>query len=111
MPNYNQAPILKFDIPKEKGSNYYELPQKLMDKIFEQIGTSSAQLRIMIVLIGTKPGFAVSEQWMLERTGMSHSSYMKARKQLMDIGWITLEKNDSKNSNNIVVNFKTICGT
>lgn len=111
MPNYNQAPILKFDKPKEKGNNYYELPQKLMDKIFDEIGTSSAQLRIMVVLIGTKPGFGVSEQWMLDRTKMSHSSYMKARKQLIDKGWITLEKDEEKNSNNIIVNFKTIGGT
>lgn len=42
MPNYNQAPMLKFDIPKEKGNNYYELPQKLMDKVFAELGNSSA---------------------------------------------------------------------
>lgn len=106
MPNYNQAPILKFDIPKEKGTNYYELPQKLMDIIFKKLGNSSAQLKIMIVLIGTKPGFAVSEQWMLERTGLSQPSYIKARKALIDIGWITLEKRET-----IKVNFEAISTT
>lgn len=61
MPNYNQAPILKFDIPKDKGKNYYELPQNLMDIIFAESGNSSAQLKVMIVLIGTKSGFSISE--------------------------------------------------
>lgn len=74
-----------------------------MDKIFKKLGNSSAQLRIMIVLIGTKPGFAISEQWILDRTNLSQPSYIKARQALIDIGWITLEKGKS-----IKVNFSTI---
>lgn len=106
MANFNHAPILSFDKPKEKGTNYYELPQKLMDIIFKKLGNSSAQLRIMIVLIGTKPGFGISEQWMLERTGLSQPSYIKARKALVDMGWITLEKRET-----IKVNFEAISAT
>lgn len=74
-----------------------------MDKIFKKLGNSSAQLRIMIVLIGTKPGFAISEQWILDRTNLSQPSYIKARQALIDIGWITLEKGKS-----IKVNFSVI---
>lgn len=103
MANFNHAPILSFDIPKEKGTNYYELPQKLMDIIFKKLGNSSAQLKIMIVLIGAKPGFGISEQWMLERTGLTTSSYSRARANLINMGWISLEKNKK-----ITVNFKAI---
>lgn len=106
MANYNQAPILRFDIPKEKTGNYYELPQKLIDEVFKKLGNSSAQLKIMIVLIGTKPGFAISEQWILNRTGLSHTSYINARKSLAELGWITLDKNKS-----LTVNFQAIADT
>lgn len=77
-----------------------------MDIIFKKLGNSSAQLRIMIILIGTKPGFGISEQWMLERTGLSQPSYIKARKALADMGWITLEKRET-----IKVNFEAIGAT
>lgn len=103
MANLQQAPILQFDIEKPEGSNnFYKLPQQLMDAVFAGLGNSSAQLRIMIVLIGTKPGFGISEEWMLQRTSLLHASYMTARKALADKGWITLEKGV------IRVNFKTI---
>lgn len=103
MANLQQAPILQFDIEKPEGSNnFYKLPQQLMDAVFAGLGNSSAQLRIMIVLIGTKPGFGVSEEWILQRTSLLHSSYITARKALVDKGWITLEKGI------IRVNFKTI---
>ena len=93
MANLQQAPILQFDIEKPEGSNnFYKLPQQLMDAVFAGLGNSSAQLRIMIVLIGTKPGFGVSEEWILQRTSLLHSSYITARKALVDKGWITLEK-------------------
>ena len=102
MPNLDQAPKLVFDIPKDKGNQYYELPQKLMDIIFAELGNSSAQLRIMIVLIGTKPDFGVSEKWICDRTGLLPASYKTARKQLVKRGWLTHE--DGK----IIVNFKNI---
>lgn len=103
MANLQQAPILQFDIEKPEGSNnFYKLPQQLMDAVFAGLGNSSAQLRIMIVLIGTKPGFGVSEEWILQRTSLLHSSYITARKALVDKGWITLEKGV------IRVNFRTI---
>lgn len=105
MSNYNQAPILEFDVPKDKGNNYYELPQKLMDKIFADLGNSSAQIRIMIVLVGTKPGFAVSEKWICDRTGLKDASYKNARKELVKRGWLSHESSKS-----IKVNFKKILG-
>lgn len=104
MANFNQAPILSFDKPKEKSKVFYNLPQDITDVIFSELGNSSAQIRIMIVLIGTKPGFSISEKWMLERTGLTHSSYISARSALCKKGWLTLDKN----SKNLRVNFNEI---
>lgn len=63
-----------------------------MDIIFNELGNKSAQLRIMIVLLGTKPdSFSVSDKWICERTGLLHPSYIKARKELVNKGWLTLK--------------------
>lgn len=103
MANYKQAPILTEDMPKNRGTSYYELPQDIMDIICNELGNSSAQLRVMLVLIGTKPGFAVSEKWMLKRTGLQSASYSKARTALIQKGWLTLDPGKS-----LKINYKTI---
>ena len=54
MANFKQAPELKFTGQKPEGQ-YYAIPQSLADIIFNELGNSSAQLRIMMVLIGTPP--------------------------------------------------------
>lgn len=100
------APVLAFKGFKIRGEEDYQsyiIPQELADIIFNTLGNSSAQIRIMIVLCGTKPGFAVSEDWILKRTGLSHSPYIAARKALADIGWIDFEPYKS-----ITVNFDMI---
>ncbi len=89
MNTLQQAPILLHKGEKNLGKQYYALPQELMDTIFTQLGNSSAQLRIMIVLIGTKPNdFRISQKWMLERTGLTERSYQRARDELEKRGWI-----------------------
>lgn len=84
-----QAPILKFNGNKERGeANFYKLPQECADIVFNVLGNASAQLRVMMVLIGTKPGFGISQEWLLKRTGLSEKSYINARKELVKRGWI-----------------------
>ena len=90
MANYNQAPTLKFNGHKNKGQ-FYQIPQDLADIIFNELGNSSAQLRIMMVLLGTKEGFNISDKWICERTGLKHPSYINARKALVNKGWLTHE--------------------
>ena len=104
MPNYNQAPELKHNgVKKQKDTQFYQIPQDLADIIFNELGNSSAQLRIMMVLIGTKEGFKVSEQWMLDRTGLQHASYINARRALVNRGWLSLDAASS-----ITVNYDVI---
>lgn len=104
MSNLKQAPTLKHNGTKSSGQ-FYALPQDLMDIVFNQLKDKSAQLRIMIVLIGTKPGFKVSEQWILDRTGLQHASYITARKKLIEMGWLTLDA-----ATTITVNINAIYG-
>ena len=84
-----KAPILIHNGSKKVGVQYYALSQQLMDIIFKELGNASAQLRIMIVLIGTKPNFGVSQQWILDRTGLGERSYINARNELIKRGWLS----------------------
>ena len=51
-------------------------------------------MKIMWVLLGTAGdgSFRVSEKWIQERTGMSQQAYNRARKALVERGWLRLEK-------------------
>lgn len=107
MANYNQAPKLHHNVDKNDliaacDNNFYAIPQILGDIINHQLAHSSAQMRIMYVLIGTKEGFGLSEQWMLDRTGLTHSRYIEARNNLKKRGWIIHEKG------NITVDYAAI---
>lgn len=101
----NKAPILAHNGNKkrEEIELYYQIPQALADAIFSVLGNSSAQLRIMLVLIGTKPGFGISQKWILKRTGLKEKSYIEARKALVARGWLTHTEYDS-----IIVNIDKI---
>lgn len=90
----------------EATNQSYILPQKLADVIFNELGNSSAQLRIMMVLCGTKEGFYISNEWMTQRTGLSQQSYSNALKLLEKRGWIT-----HKAYNNITINYDVIFDT
>lgn len=105
MANYRQAPELEHNGDKnlKKDKYFYQYPMALADIVFRELGNSSAQLRIMLVLIGTAPGFKVSEQWILDRTGLVQSSYSRARTALIEKGWITLDE-----AKTIAVNFNEI---
>ena len=109
MPN-NLAPVLKhkgekvISADKEKNTMpFYYLPQDLMDELFSQLQDKSAQLRLMIVLIGTKPGFSISESWICQRTGLKRQSYERARAALVEAGYL-----DHKQAKYITVNLDKI---
>lgn len=47
------------------------------------------QLKVMMVLMCTMPGRSVSVSYMLDHTGINRpSAYFKARKELVDKGWL-----------------------
>ena len=79
------------------------IPQRLADIIFNVLGNSSAQIKIMMVLCGTKEGFFISGKWMRSRTGLSPQSYSAALKKLVKRGWVS-----HRNYQTIRVNFDKI---
>ena len=94
MPNYKQAPKLYHNKSNYNSKNYYNLPQELMDYVFQQLdGKCGNQIKLMTVLLGTlgDGSFGVSEKWICERTGMVQQTYNTARKALVERGWIYLE--------------------
>lgn len=94
MPNYKQAPKLYHNKDQFKDKNFYQLPQELMDRVFNEIdGRSGNQIKLMTVLLGTlgNGSFGVSEKWICDRTGMVQQTYNTARKALVEKGWIYLE--------------------
>ena len=94
MPNYNQAPKLYHLKDAFKSNNFYQLPQGVMDKVFQKLsGREGNAIKLITVLLGTlgNGSFGVSEAWICERTGMEHSTYIRARNNLRDKGWIVLE--------------------
>ena len=94
MPNYKQAPKLYHNKDNFKSKNFYNLPQELMDCVFQQLdGKCGNQIKLMTVLLGTLGDgtFGVSEAWICDRTGMIQQTYNTARKALVERGWIYLE--------------------
>lgn len=69
---------------------FWQLPQDLMTIIFNTLGNSSAQIRLMCYLIGTKDGFDLNSKEIQKRTGLNHASYLRARKGLEERGWIEI---------------------
>ena len=94
--NYKQAPRLihsgkKFVNPNDR---FWQLPQVLMSNIFNELnGKSGNQIKLMCLLIGTAGdcNFRVSTKWVLEQTGMDETGYKRARKELIERGWLIHE--------------------
>lgn len=80
----------------------YKISQVIMDILFQQLKEETEQLRIMIVLIGSEENISITEQWMLNRTGLDSLSYNKALKQLEEKEFITITKEK------IIVNLSNI---
>ena len=92
--NFKQAPKL-YHSGKKKQGIFYQLPQDLIDIVFNKLdGKNGNQIKLMCVLLGTQGNgsFGVSEKWICERTGMVQQTYNKARKALIDRGWLKLEE-------------------
>lgn len=103
--NKQQAPKLAFKGNKfNKTKGFYQIPQELGDIICKTFARQPAPLRLMLVLIGTDPGFGLAEKWIVERTGLTHAAYIKTKDLLEEMGWIHCEKGK------IEVDFDTIYG-
>lgn len=103
--NTKQAPKLAFNGEKFNNTKgFYQIPQEAADVIFKTFARQPAFLRLILVLIGTEPGFGLSLKWVLERTGMTQKTYYETRDALADMGWLICE-NDQ-----VIVNYDKIYG-
>jgi len=107
MTNFRRAPKLYHTGTKEP-KDFYKLPQRLMDCVFNDLnGKQGNQIKLITVLLGTKGdgGFGVSEKWICARTGMDQPNYVRARKALIQKGWLKME------AGKLYVNFEAILNT
>lgn len=91
---HKQAPLLYHNKEAYSYGNYYQLPQGITDKIFKSLdGRNGSQLKLMLVLLGTigNGTFRVSQKWVEDHTGLSQPAYVRARKALIDRGWLVLD--------------------
>lgn len=93
---FRTAPRLYFSEPKDDrcgSDNFYMLPQELMTAVMSGItGNCLNQLKLMILLLGTKEGFALSEDFVLKKLRITQQAYLKARKALVEKHWISIQK-------------------
>lgn len=106
MPNLNQAPELVYNGNKDQKSKgwgkairTHELESAIMCGLGDR---DFAMMKIMLFLTGNAPGFLIAEKTICDRCNISEVGYKKARKKLIDMGWLSLK--DSK----IIVNFDNI---
>ena len=103
--NKKQAPKLVFNGNKfNQNRGFYQIPQEAADIIFKEFARQPAFLRLMLVLVGTEPGFGLSLKWVLERTGMTQKTYYETRDKLEEMGWLTCEDNQ------VIVNYDKLYG-
>ena len=94
--NYRQAPRLVHKGKKlvNPTDRFWQLPQVLMSNIFNELnGKCGNQIKLMCLLIGTagNGSFRVSTKWVLDQTGMDETGYKRARKELIERGWLIHE--------------------
>ena len=111
--NYLQAPILKSYGEKSRNNKWGKAirTHELESIIFRGIpGKCGAQLKLMLFFTGnaTDGSFAVAEQTVIDRCGISESTYKKARKALVEKGWIIHNAGSGQNAGEIIVDYDAI---
>lgn len=110
MPNYNQAPSIKYignKMSDEKKWGYAKRSHELETAIMCGLGDrDTAMLKIMLFLTGNAEGFQVAEATICERCNISSTGYKNARKKLVTMGWLHMNAKD----NTIEVDYNAILG-
>jgi hypothetical protein len=109
MAGHSQAPLLFYDKEakmknKEKGFTSRSVE---VETLIMQGCSTVGELKVMLFLTGNAGdgSFGVAEKTVLDRCGISESTYKTARKKLKEKGWITCVDGVS-----ITVNFDVILG-
>lgn len=102
------APLLAFEGDKWDNRDTYnkkerpngcffgQQPQEIMYYVMNELtGQQGNMLKLMWLLLSTDVGYGVSQQWVLNSTGMQKDKYYDARSILVEIGWLLYEEQPS----------------
>lgn len=113
MPNFEQAPLLKSKGEKNRNDKWKKAirTNHLESIIFNGLtGKQGAQLKIMFFLTGNADNgsFAVAEKTVMNRCGISETTYKNARKSLVEKGWIIHKPSKNGVQGEIIVDYDAI---
>lgn len=78
---------------RPQGCYFYQQPQEIMNYIMNGLtGQQGNMLKLMLLLISTDIGYGVSQQWVINCTGMQKDKYYDARAILVEIGWLLYDE-------------------
>ena len=99
------APLLAFEGDKwddretynkkerPNGCFFGQQPQEIMYYVMNELtGQQGNLLKLMWLLLSTDVGYGVSQQWVMNSTGMAKDKYYDARSILIEIGWLLYEE-------------------
>lgn len=102
MPNYNQAPILSNKKPKSDG-DFIQLDNKIFLAICNGVGKRYKAGLLLIWLVGQSDGSKIHIKTIMDTLGTNKNGYYAARKQLEDLGFITVSGNLIKINYNVIL--------
>lgn len=108
--NLDQAPRIKNNGEKKLKNlknGFAMRPHDLETILFNLIDTKNVvQLKVMLFVTGNAEGFKLVQEATLKRLGISKDPYYKARRALVERGWLSIEEEEDKTY--IVVNYDKI---
>jgi hypothetical protein len=101
MDYYKKAPKVYLDGSKAplKGESVSIIPQRIKKYVHAVLdGKHGNQIKLIDTLLGTigDGSFAASEAWVLDNCQFDHSCYIRARKSLVELGWIELKPGEMR---------------
>jgi len=80
-------------VERPNGCLFGQQPMELMNYIMNELtGQQGNLLKLMWLLISTDVGFGVSQQWVMNSTGLAKDKYYDARAILIKIDWLLYEE-------------------
>ena len=80
---------------RPNGCFFGQQPQDLIYFIMNELtGQQGNMMKLMWLLMSQDVGFGVSQQWVMNSTGMQKDKYYDARSVLIEIGWLLYEEQE-----------------
>lgn len=81
-------------VERPNGCLFGQQPAEIRDFIMNELtGAQGNLLKVMWLLLSTDIGFGVSQQWVMNSTGISKDKYYDSRTILIHLNWLKYEEN------------------